>query len=102
MATQIVSNARSAGRDVSYDFPTLGDGNCFYRAVIQHMQRTHSNFIFTDSYKLRIAVVNYVLHESSKQNIYIQQYKDHYEKRFHIENENMSWLQFLHHQANAT
>ena len=91
MATQIVSNARSAGFDVAYDFPTLGDGNCFYRAVIQQMH---------DSYKLRIAVVNYVLRESYKQNIYIQQYKDHYEEILHAENGNMSWLQFLHHQAN--
>ena len=39
MATQIVSNARSAGLDVAYDFPTMCDGNCFYRAVIQQMQR---------------------------------------------------------------
>ena len=38
MATQIVSNARNAGLDVAYDFPTLVDGNCFYRAVIQQMQ----------------------------------------------------------------
>ena len=40
MATQIVSNARSAGLDVAYDFPTLGDGNCFYTSVTQQMQRT--------------------------------------------------------------
>ena len=72
MATQIVSNARSAGLDVAYDFPTLGDGNCFYTSVTQQMQRTEikkfldRNLIFTDPYKLRIAVVNYVLHESNK------------------------------------
>ena len=71
MATQIVSNVRSAGLDVAYDFPTLGDGNCFYRSVIQQMQRTQiktfldSNFIFTDSYKLKIAIVNYVLSEDN-------------------------------------
>ena len=29
MATQIVSNARSAGLDITYDFRTLGNGNCF-------------------------------------------------------------------------
>ena len=106
MATQIVSNARSAGLDVAYDFPTLGDGNCFYTSVTQQMQRTEikkfldRNLIFTDPYKLRIAVVNYVLHESNKQNIYIQQYKDHYEEILHAENGNLTFLQFLHHQAN--
>ena len=58
------------------------------------------NLIFTDSYKLRIAVVKYVLRESCKENIYIQQYKNHYEEILHAENQNMSWMQFLHHQAN--
>ena len=106
MATQIVSNARSAGLDVTYDFPTLVDGNCFYNAVTDQMKRTDvkkfldPHFIFTDPYKLRIAVVNYVLHESNKQNIYIQQYKDHYEEILHAENGNITFLQFLHHQAN--
>ena len=40
MATQIVRNARSAGLDVAYDFPTLADGNCFYNAVTDQMKRT--------------------------------------------------------------
>ena len=103
-STMAISNARSAGLDVAYDFPTLGDGNCFYLSLVQQMQRIplqkYLPLIFTDSYKLRIAVVNYVLSESYKENIYIQQYKNHYEEILHAENYNMSWLQFLHHQAN--
>ena len=106
MATQIVSNARSAGLDVAYDFPTMGDGNCFYTSVTQQMKRTDvKNFldphlIFIDSHQLRIAVVGYVLRESCKQNTYIQQYKNHYEEILHAENQQRSWLDFLHHQAN--
>ena len=106
MATQIVSNARSAGLDVAYDFPTLGDGNCFYTSVTQQMKRTDvkkfldPHLIFTDSHKLRIAVVDYVLRESCKQNSYIQQYKNHYEEILHAENQQRSWIHFLHHQAN--
>ena len=105
MATQIVSNAQSAGLDVAYDFPTLGDGNCFYRAVIQQMQRTqikqflHSNLIFTDSNKLRIAVVMCCVSHINK--IFISSSTNITMSNFlHEENENMSWLLFLHHQAN--
>ena len=39
MTTIIVNNARRIGLQVRSDSVTPGDGNCFYHAVLQQMQR---------------------------------------------------------------
>ena len=39
IANQISTNARSIGLNLDYDIPTVGDGNCWYHAVIQQMRR---------------------------------------------------------------
>ena len=39
-AIEIVNNARRIGLNITSDLPTLGDGNCFYRAVVQQLKRS--------------------------------------------------------------
>ena len=61
MADKILSQALSVGLNVTYDNETLGDGNCFYHAVIECLiaQEIRNEFN-NDSYLLRQKVVDYV------------------------------------------
>ena len=68
MANRIVEKANSIGLHVTYDVPTMGDGNCFYRAVWDQMKNRddikeyfrQSNKYFSNYHELRVAVVNFV------------------------------------------
>ena len=43
MANHIVEKANGIELRVTYDVPTMGDGNCFYRAVLQQMKNRDDN-----------------------------------------------------------
>ena len=67
LAHQVVANARKIGLDnITYDVLTLGDGNCFYHAIVQQLRRPElrqyvdSDLRFDDHLKLRMAVVNFI------------------------------------------
>ena len=106
MANRIVEKANSIGLRVTYDVPTMGDGNCFYRAVLEQMKNRadikdyfkQSNKHFSNYHELRVSVVNFVRLNYTLNNEYIQCYKSLYEASIHLENRNMNWLQFLHNQ----
>ena len=106
MANRIVEKANSIGLRVTYDVPTMGDGNCFYRAVLEQMKNRadikdyfkQSNKHFSNYHELRVSVVNFVRLNYTLNNEYIQGYKSLYEASIHLENRNMNWLQFLHNQ----
>ena len=55
----IVDKARSIGLDVAALKPTLGDGNCFYHAVIEALSRTDRPY-HGDHINLRYEVVLFV------------------------------------------
>ena len=38
-AAAMTNRARECGLDVFYCNPTLGDGNCWYRAIVQQIHR---------------------------------------------------------------
>ena len=65
-ANQIVRYARNNGLSVTYDSPTEGDGNCFYRAIVQQLKRDEireqisPSLQFDDHHILRLTVVNFV------------------------------------------
>ena len=94
------------GLRVTYDVPNMGDGNCFYSAVLQQMKNRddikdyfrQSHKYFSNCHELRLSVVNFVLLHCTINNEYIQGYKSLYEASIHLENQNMNWLQFLHNQ----
>ena len=76
LAHQVVENARRIGlNNLTFDRPTPGDGNCFYHAILQQLQRpeimqqlpTHLHFNNHDA--LRVAVVNFVKENSPMSNI---------------------------------
>ena len=106
MANRIVEKANSIGLRVTYGVPTMGDGNCFYRAVLDQMKNRddikdyfrQSNKYFSNYHELRVSVVNFVRLNYTLNNEYIQGYKSLYEASIHLENSNMNWLQFLHNQ----
>ena len=68
MANDIVEKANSISLRITYDVPTMGDGNCFYRAVLQRMKHRddikdhsrQSNKYFSNYRELRVSVVNFV------------------------------------------
>ena len=61
IAHQFVQKASSVGLNVTYDIPTLGDGKCFYHAVIECLHSSHiERNQVTDSYQLRKDVVDFV------------------------------------------
>ena len=101
-ADRIVNNARRIGLNVSYDEPTLGDGNCFYRAVVQQLRIpeirnfVHPNLIFTDHDQLRLAVVKYIRQNSSSQLFQNYRYVESCQQG------NMTWEQLLTSQERST
>ena len=70
MAEIIVNNARQIGLNVCADTVTPGDGNCFYHAILQQLQRSeinidhHSSHLNLDTLpthlELRVAICEYV------------------------------------------
>ena len=97
---QIVQNARSIGLDVQMNMVTLGDGNCWYRSVIQQMMRTEiigmlePCKIYHHHHQMRLDVVNYV-REQERTSQYVQRYREFYETTLHEDFNNMPWAEFL-------
>ena len=91
---QISQNARRIGLDVQMDNLTIGDGNCWYRAVVQQIHRTEvfqmlePCKIYDSHYHLRLDVVAFV-----REQVHVSQavhnYKQFYEEtlRFEYDNE---------------
>ena len=109
-AHQVVRNAIRAGLNVTYDCPTIGDGNCWYRSVIQQMKRPEirallrPDLIFSDHGKLRLAVVDFI-RQNQKSVIPIINFRTLYETEgndLRIENNNRTWHEFLNHQERDT
>ena len=107
IADQICTYARSLGLNLSYHEPTIGDGNCWYHAIVQQMKRPEvaqslePDKLFLDHFLLRNAVVNYIQSEENT-NIYIMNYKELYSLNINEENDNESWQQFLSNQKNIS
>ena len=58
IATQIMLKAKSIGLDVYFETPTIGDGNCFYHAVVECVRNLEN---FEDNHHtLRLKVVDFV------------------------------------------
>ena len=82
MANRIVEKANSIGLRVTYDVPTMGDGNCFYRAVLEQLKNRadikdyfkQSNKHFSNYHEQRVSVVNFVRLNYTLNNEYIQGY----------------------------
>ena len=100
---QIVRNARRIGLDVQINMVTAGDGNCWYRSVIQQMTRPEilallePNKIYLDHHALRLAIVNFV-REQEPNSPFIQNYHVFYDQTLCKEYNNMSWNEFLSDQ----
>ena len=87
MANQIVEKANSIALRVTYEYLTMGDGNCFYRAVFKKMEnRDDIKDYFGQSNKY---FSNYRELCTPK---HIQGYKSLYEASIHLKNRNMNWL----------
>ena len=62
----MINRARECGLDVFYCNPTLGDGNCWYRAIVEQIHRKSvynripEGLRFTDVGLLRVQVLNYI------------------------------------------
>lgn len=104
MATIIVNNARRIGLQVCSDRVTPGDGNCFYHAVLQQMQRNdiHATsdvfqYPLPTHLELRQLICRYV-QEQQNDIPYIQQYRTFYNNVLH-EEYNMTWDEFLANQS---
>ena len=75
MAEIIVTNARQIGLNVHADTVTPGDGNCFYHAILQQLQRSeividqHSSHLNLDPLpthvELGAAICEYVQHQQN-------------------------------------
>ena len=65
-AAAMTNRARECGLDVFYCNPTLGDGNCWYRAIVDQIHRKSvynrisEGLRFTDVGLLRVQVLNYI------------------------------------------
>ena len=65
-AAAMTNRARECGLDVFYCNPTLGDGNCWYRAIVEQIHRKSvynripEGLRFTDVGLLRVQVLNYI------------------------------------------
>ena len=103
MANIIVNNAKRIGLNVCVDNVTSGDGNCFYHALLQQLQRSdisidyHSTHLILNPLpshlELRTAICEYV--QQHQNNIaYIQQYHTLYNDVLY-EEYNMTWDDFL-------
>lgn len=103
-AQEIVYNASLIGLDVFYISLTVGDGNCFYRSVVEQLRdRTDIGLSllsrrFSDHFYLRQAVVEFVQNNHDWQ--YLTLYKTYFENKTIIEpgSEGLTWAQFLERQ----
>ena len=84
--------------------PTYGDGNCWYRAVVDQMKRPEirvalltTDKFFSNHHKLRLAVVKFV-RENQENVAYIRNFRNVYCQFLYLENNNRSWDDFLSHQ----
>ena len=107
MAEIIVNNARQIGLNVHADTATPGDGNCFYHAILQQLQRSeividqHSPHLNLDPLpthlELRVAICEYVQHHQNDI-AYIQQYRTLYNNVLY-EEYNLTWENFINEQS---
>ena len=89
-AQEIVYNASLIGLDVFYISLTVGDGNCFYRSIVEQLRdRTDIGDLsllsrrFSDHFYLRQAVVEFVQNNHDWQ--YLTVYKTDVENKTIIE-----------------
>ena len=109
MVNIVTNNARRVGLHVHADEVTPGDGNCFYHAILQQLQRSeivaehhpsHLNLNPLPTYlELRAAICEYV--QQNQNSIpYIQQYHTFYINELY-EEYNMTWDNFLIEQTHS-
>ena len=100
MESQIIGSLRSFGiRDLILDATTLSDGNCFYRAVIQQINRPDiiPSYPFQDHIELRNAVVEFVALSDTVE--YVNSYRNIYLSTLSDDgNHHRSWSEYLLHQ----
>ena len=103
VAEQIVRRAAEIGLALTYDRPTVGDGNCFYHSVVHQMQRPEisrtlqQDRIYDNHYLLRLATVQH-LRQSLFDNVpEVIAFKQLYESVL-CNDHNMTWEQFLTNQ----
>ena len=106
---RVVSNARCVGLNVYMCYDTPGDGNCFYRAIIEQLRDradlgdvSHLLIQYPDHDVLRSEVVEFVRFLSMYQNIpYVNDYKFLYEQNIlQIPGTtNLDWQGFLDQQS---
>ena len=100
---QILRNAQQIGLDVAIDHATVGDGNCWYRSIIEQMRRPEilavldPSKVFVDHHALRLAIVQFVRDEEPT-SLFIQHYRMFYEQTISAEHNNMTWDDFLNDQ----
>ena len=88
--------------NLTFDRPTAGDGNCFYRAIIQQLQRPEilqhmpTHLRFQDHDVLRVAVVNFV-RENCNCEIF-QNYREAYK----VTHSNLTFDQILNRQQQSS
>ena len=107
MAEIIVNNARQIGLNVHADTATPGDGNCFYHAILQQLQRSeividqHSSHLNLDPLpthlELRVAICEYVQHHQNDI-AYIQEYRTLYNNVLY-DKYNMTWENSINEQS---
>ena len=102
IADIIQGHANQNGLNVTYDVPTTGDGNCWYRAIVQQIQHrpevkstVHSQFHTINHELLRLAVVYFVQHNQIS-NACISRYRALKQYTVHGYN---TWEEFLSKQA---
>ena len=104
-ANQVVTNAHAIGlSNLTYDEPTIGDGNCFYHAIVQQLRRPEIRLFvdpelhFQHHHDLRLAVVNFI-----RQNIVSDLFKNY--RQFYttsVRHGTMTWEQLLQNQERST
>ena len=104
LAQRAVAIAERVGlTNLTFDEPTLGDGNCFYRSIAQQMRRPeichylHPRFLVLNHHSLRLAVVQFAQDNAHLPCVML--YRQLYDSAIYLEHNNMSWEQFLQHQA---
>ena len=97
LAQRAVAIAERVGlTNLTFDEPTLGDGNCFYRSIVQQMQMrrpevrhyVHPGFLMLNHHSLRLAVV-----QCARENEHlpcVMLYRQLYDSAIYLEHNNMS------------
>ena len=102
MANRAIETARTIGIDATFNVATLGDGNCFYHAVLNQLTSrpeiqvyVNRTFLSSTHIQLRNAVVDFV-RKNQYEVEYIRQYRQLFEiGRIFEHVQNMSWEEML-------